>query len=206
MAGSPSSLPAARLSVLDGIRRGAHSVNALADLLGVTDNGVRLHLTALERDGLIQRGVRRSGQAGQPAAEYVLTASGEVALSQAYAPALTALVEALGARLESRSARSVFAEAGRRLAAQMPSGAKGPLSERAHACARLLESLGARIDVTASRSKATLVGAGCPLAGAVRAEPATCHLIEALLESHADVKVAMRCQHGEQPACRFELQ
>jgi predicted ArsR family transcriptional regulator len=206
MSGIPSSLPPARLSVLDGIRRGALTVNALAEMLGVTDNGVRLHLAVLERDGLIQRAsVRRSGQVGQPAAEYTLTSAGEVALSSAYAPALQALAEALGARLEARSVRSVFLEAGRRLADRLPSSHQGSLSERAHSCAALLESLGGRVAVSTTRGKATLTGSGCPLAAAVRGEPATCYLIEALLEKHAGVSAVQRCEHGEHPACRFEI-
>lgn len=207
MPGTPM-LPPARLSVLDGIRRGSRTVNALAERLGVTDNGIRLHLSALERDGLIQRGgVHRSGQAGQPAAEYELLPAGEVALSNAYAPALTALIAALGAKLKARSARKVLVNAGRRLAAQVPQGRGGSLNERAQSCAALLESLGGKIDVTTApgTGTVTLTGSGCPLAAAVRAEPATCYMIESMLEKHADVNVAMRCQHDAHPACRFEI-
>lgn len=198
-------LPAARLAVLDAIRGGARTVNAMAEKLSVTDNAVRLHLAALERDAFIARGVVRSGQVGQPAAEYELTPAGELALSTAYAPALTALVAALGARLEARSARSVFLDAGRRLADQLPSHASGSLNERAHACAALLESLGGKIDVSSVRGKATLQGTGCPLAGAVRTEPGTCYIVQALLEKHAGVGAVQHCQHGEHPACRFEI-
>jgi predicted ArsR family transcriptional regulator len=181
-------------------------VNALAELLGVTDNGIRLHLASLERDGLIRRGgVRRSGQAGQPAAEYSLMPAGEVALSNAYAPALTALVAALGAKLKVRSARKVLVNAGRRLAAQVPAVRGGSLSERAHSCAALLESLGGKIDLNVTGEKATLTGSGCPLSAAVRAEPGTCYMIQALLEKHGGVSALQRCEHGEHPACRFEL-
>jgi len=175
-------------------------------MLGVTDNGIRLHLASLERDGLIQRGgVRRSGQAGQPAAEYSLSPAGELALSSAYAPALTALVAALGAKLKPKAARKVLVSAGRRLATQVPPGQGGSLSERAHSCAALLESLGGKIAVSAAGEKATLTGSGCPLAGAVRAEPGTCYMIEALLEKHAGVQAVQRCEHGDHPACRFEI-
>jgi predicted ArsR family transcriptional regulator len=181
-------------------------VNALAEMLGVTDNGIRLHLAALERDGLIQRGgLQRSGQAGQPAAEYALLPAGELALSSAYEPALTALVGALGAKLKARSARKVLVNAGRRLAAQVPAGQGGSLSERAHSCAALLESLGGRVDVMTTREKAVLTGSGCPLAAAVRAEPATCYMIESLLAKHAGVSAEQRCDHGAHPACRFEI-
>jgi hypothetical protein len=61
------------------------------------------------------------------------------------------------------------------------------------------------VSVKVSRGHAVIEGAGCPLAGAVRAEPGTCAMIEALLERSAGLSVVQRCDHGEHPACRFEL-
>lgn len=197
---------AARLAVLDAVRRGQRTVNALANELGVTDNAVRLHLAALERDGLLGRsGTLRSGRAGQPAAEYDLTEAGELALSRAYAPALTALVTALGARVDPRTLRALLADAGRRLAEQLGSVTTGSLAERAEACAALLEAMGGSTTVAASRREATITGAGCPLASAVRAEPGTCTMVEALLAKHGNVDVTQECDHGAQPRCRFRI-
>jgi len=197
---------AARLAVLESVRRGNRTVNALAADLGVTDNAVRLHLTALERDGLIQRrGMVHSGRAGQPAAEYDLTTEGELALSRAYPPALTALVSALAARLEPRALRSVFVDAGHRLAAKMGVEPSGTLAQKAQACAALLDALGGSTTVTAARSEAFISGAGCPLASAVRAEPATCTLVESLLARHAGVRARQECEHGPHPRCRFRI-
>jgi predicted ArsR family transcriptional regulator len=201
IAGSP-----ARLSVLEAVRCGNRTINALATDLGVTDNAVRLHLAALERDRLVKRGgTRRSGLAGQPAAEYDLTPEGEIALSRAYPPALTALVSALGSRLEPRALRALFADAGRRLAGESGGTASGSLAHRANACAALLESLGGSVTVQSERREAVVIGAGCPLAAAVRAEPATCTLIEAMLERHAGVEAEQQCHHGAEPRCRFRL-
>jgi predicted ArsR family transcriptional regulator len=181
-------------------------VNALAAELAVTDNAVRLHLAALERDRLIERrGTRHSGRAGQPAAEYALTADGELSLSRAYPPAFTALVAALAARLEPRALRAVFAEAGRRLAEVTAADTSGSLAHRADACAALLSSLGGSATVTAGRREAVVIGAGCPLAAAVRAEPATCTLVEAMLAKHCGVTATQECEHGDQPRCRFRV-
>ena len=66
------------------IRRGDRTVDEIANAVGMTDNAVRSHLTALERDGLIrQSGVRRSPHAGKPAALYGLDPSAEPLLSRA---------------------------------------------------------------------------------------------------------------------------
>ena len=47
------------------LRRANRTVEELADTLNVSENAVRVHLTALERDGLVrQRGAARGGQAG----------------------------------------------------------------------------------------------------------------------------------------------
>ena len=206
MSPRPAAPPAARLAVLDAVRRGLTTVNAIASELSVTDNGVRLHLAALERDTLLRRrGVVRSGQAGQPAAEYELTSDGDVALSRAYPPALNALVATLGERVDARTRRALFVDAGRRLAEQSPQHANGTVAERAHACAKLINSLGGSARVTTEKGRATIVGAGCQLAGAVRAEPGTCAIIESLLEHQTGLAVKQCCSHGEHPSCKFEL-
>ncbi len=201
--------PDPRLSVLDAVRRGRTTVNALATELSVTDNAVRLHLVALEADGLIARtGIRHSGRAGQPAAEYALTPNGETALSHAYPPVLAALVAALGARLRPRALRAVMADAGARIAASTgrSPNAGASLSHRAEQCVSLIESLGGSATVKLGRHEAIITGAGCPLSAAVRAESGSCTIIEALLERHAGVKATQHCDHGTRPNCRFAIQ
>jgi predicted ArsR family transcriptional regulator len=75
------------------LRRGRRSVEELATALGLTDNAVRAQLTTLERDGLVNAaGVRRPGTAGKPATLYEVAPGAEVLFSNAYAPALAALV------------------------------------------------------------------------------------------------------------------
>ena len=199
-------LPPSRQAVLDLIRRGVRTVNTLAEKLRISDNAVRMHLVALERDGLVVRsGTIRSGVAGQPAAEYGLTSAGEQSLSAAYPAALTALAEAAGARLDTRARRALFLEAGKRLAATMPAKDTGSIDERAAACAALIDSLGGSATVSVGRGHATVQGAGCPLASAVRSEPATCFLIEGLLEAHTGLNADQQCALGAVPACRFRL-
>ena len=199
-------LPPSRHAVLDLVRRGDRTVNTLAARLRISDNAVRVHLVALERDGLLKRsGMVRSGTAGQPAAEYDITPAGELALSAAYAPAFTAVAAAAAERLDARSRRALFAEAGRRLASTMKSQDSGSLQERAEQCASLINTLGGSATISAGRGSATLEGAGCPLAAAVRADPATCYLIEALLEGHTGVRAEQQCTHGDRPCCRFKL-
>ena len=203
---SPSPLPPPRLAALDAVRRGRTTVNALASELGVTDNAVRLHLSALERDGqLARRGPQRSGRVGQPAAEYELTAEGELALSHAYPAALVALVSALATRFEARTRRALYADAGKRLAHGAAAASHGALGRRAEACAALINGMGGSATVEVRHAHAVIVGAGCPLAAAVRSDPTVCTVVESLLERHAAVRATMQCEHGAHPSCRFRL-
>lgn len=203
---SPAGLPLSRHAVLDLVRQGERTVNTLAARLRISDNAVRLQLAALERDGLVTRiGIVRSGTVGQPAAEYDITPVGELALSAAYAPAFTAVVAAAAERLDARSRKALFAEAGRKVASTMNAQDSGSLQERAEHCASLINSLGGSATISTGRGSATLLGAGCPLAAAVRADPAMCYLIEGLLEAHTGVAAEQQCTHGDRPSCRFKL-
>ena len=60
------------------LRRRAHSVDELAQALGLTANAIRAHLSTLERDGLVrQEGVRRGPGAGKPATLYEIHPAAE---------------------------------------------------------------------------------------------------------------------------------
>ena len=85
-------LSTTRGRVLALLRWGPRTVNDLARSLELTDNAVRLHLSALERDGLVeQEGVRRG--IGKPAHVFQLTSEAESLFPKAYA---TLLGEVLG--------------------------------------------------------------------------------------------------------------
>src|SRR4051812_10394579 len=98
----PSARPAAsareatRVRVLALLREGSWTVDDLADRLDLTDNAVRFHLSALEREGsVIKQGLRRGPSAGQPATLYSLSAEAEESFSRAYAPVLNACLAEL---------------------------------------------------------------------------------------------------------------
>src|SRR3712207_399437 len=92
-----------RGQVVTLLRRSDHTVEELAQALGLTDNGVRAHLAVLERDGIVrQRGsVRRSSGGGKPAYVYELTQEAEDLFPKAYEPALRRLLDVLSERLGS---------------------------------------------------------------------------------------------------------
>lgn len=193
-----------RLQVLALLRRGAMTVDELASAIGVTDNAVRLHLTALERDGLVRaEGVRREGSVGKPATLYAATPDALAAFSKAYEPVLTTLLVSLAGRLSSRELLDLLRDVGRQLASSTVSN-KESLEERVQAAASLLESLGADMEVDRAPGGAYIMrGFACPLSRSVSECPQLCSAVEELVAGVTRAKVQERCDRSGLPRCSF---
>ena len=188
------------------LRRGSATVDELAATLGVSDNAIRVHVSALERDGVVrQRGVRPAGRVGgKPAYVYEVAPEADRLFTKAYIPVLTQLVAVLGERMPSTELESVLREVGKRLAAA--SGpTSGDLRARAEAAATVLTELGGVVDVEERDGTLVLRGFSCPLADAVRAHPATCQAAESLVAEVVGASVREFCERGDRPRCRFEV-
>src|SRR5438445_9442255 len=89
--------------------RGKTTVEELAAALRVTDNAVRPQLQLLEQEGIVRaNGTRPSVGAGKPATIYEIAPAAESALSSAYAPVLTALLEVLAKRMPAKELDSLL--------------------------------------------------------------------------------------------------
>jgi predicted ArsR family transcriptional regulator len=183
------------------LRRRERTVNELADELALTDNAVRTHLAALERDGLVAlAGVRRG--VGKPAHVYVLTPEADVLFPRAYGIVLRTLVEALRRALPADRVDALVAEVGRRLAEPFPR-ASGGVHARAEAAVAVLAELGGVAEARVAGAVATIRGFGCPLREAVDDEPEVCRIAAALLSEVVGYEVTECCDRGESPSCRF---
>ena len=184
------------------LRRSQSTVNELAQVLELTDNGVRVHLTALERDGLVEQVATVRQGVGKPAYLYGLTAAGEALPSRAYVPALDLLLGVLEDRLGEERTEALLREAGARGATPAPGG----LRERADVAAALLVSLGGDVEVEGMEGGGyRLRGHGCPLSAVVSGHPGACRLAEAMVEVVVGAPVRECCVKGEHPSCRFEI-
>lgn len=186
------------------LRRGVDTVELLARELGVTDNAVRGHLSALERDGIIrQKGTRRGPGAGKPATIFEICLDAAPLLSRAYAPVLTTLMEVLATQLPRELRARMLHDVGHRLGAAMGGQATGPLAERLAAAAGILEALGGDVVVETSGDTHRLRGAGCPLSAAVSRTPETCEAIASMVGVIVGQPARVCCEHGSNPQCRF---
>lgn len=201
-------LSTTRGRVLALLRRKPRTVGELAEALDVTDNAVRSHLSALERDGMVETlSVRRQG-VGKPARVYRLVPEAEEFFPKGYAAVLAAVLDELEAREGKSGAERLLREAGRRAG----SGA-GPreVSEAASGAAaveaalEVLDELGAAV-APRSRQDGSVVleGHGCPLSAVVGRHPALCGLVESLLEEVTGAEVEERCDRdADRPRCAF---
>ncbi|MEO8561159.1 MAG: ArsR family transcriptional regulator [bacterium] len=186
------------------LRRGRTTVEELAGSLGVTDNAIRPQLQLLEEEGIVRAsGTRQGAGAGKPATTYEIAPAAEQALSSAYAPVLTALLEALAERMPPNALDDLLRDAGKRIGPARPSGAS--LDTRVRAAAALLSSLGAELDVERTEKGYLLRGFACPLAAAVRTEPNACHAIEELVSAVVGSPVRECCDRRDGARCRFEI-
>lgn len=193
-----------RNRVIALLRRGRHSVEELAASLGLTDNAVRAHLAALEREGVVRSvGVRRDGTVGKPATLYGIAPDTSAIFSRAYSPVLAALLAELAERMTPRQVEALLRRTARRLTKSFP--ARATFDERVRASAVFLAGLGADADVVRTNDGYEIRGHGCVLADAVVNCPATCTMLEQLLAESTGGTVKERCDRTDQPSCRFSI-
>lgn len=188
------------------LRRASRRVDELARELGLTDNAVRAHLAALERDGVVRQGgtVRRGRGAGKPAHVYELTPEAEGMFSRAYEPVLSRLLDVLVEKMGREGEEELLREAGVRVAADF-GVFSGSVRERLEAAVGALNELGGFAELVEEEGSFLIRGHGCPLSGVVSGHPEACRLAEALVSGLAGVKVHERCERGGSPRCRFEV-
>ena len=191
-----------RGKVITLLRYGHRTVGDLATALGITDNAVRAHLAALERDGLVtQSGVRRGG--GKPAFAYALTPAAERLFPKAYGLLVHHFLDALATRLSPAAVDDLLRDVGHRLAAGYMAPA-GALGERVRYAVAALGELGGLADVEEQDGGFVIRGHSCPLAAAVQGHPEACLVAEAFLADVIGAPVRQVCDQGA-PLCRFDI-
>ncbi|MEN8375421.1 MAG: helix-turn-helix domain-containing protein [Gemmatimonadota bacterium] len=200
-----------RARLLGLLRRSAQTVGELAETVGVTDNAVRMHMAALERDGMVERVGERRGTGGRAAAEYRLTDAAESLYPKAYAAALSLVLREVedsdGRERVLELLRGAGERAGRAL---LEAGAVSPRTNGARAgvdaAAQGLRALGADLDVQETESGWRLAGYACPLMEVVAADPRACLLAHAMVEQLAGLPAVRECDTEGRPRCRFRIE
>jgi predicted ArsR family transcriptional regulator len=197
-------LSSTRGRVLALLRRGPGTVSELAAAIGLTDNGVRTHLAALERDGLIrQEGSRRTG--GKPSFVYQLTPDAEALFPKGYASILS---EVMGHVRDERGAeglRDFLRAVAQRAAQKLPGNGTHNLRERVDIAVTVLNELGGLAEVVEEEQTLQIRGYSCPLSSVVQDHPETCSLAEELVRDITGAPARECCDRGTIPRCAFSI-
>jgi len=187
------------------LRRSGRTVDELARVLGLTDNGIRVHLAVLERDGIVrQRGSVRRGSGGKPAYMYELTSEAEDLFPKAYEPALGRLLDVLAERLGLEASEALLRSAGRRLV-EGKTVQTDDTRARLEAAAGVLNELGGLAELEEQDGDLVIRGYSCPLSAVTPDHPEACRMAEALVTEVAGVPVHECCDRSGRPHCCFEV-
>jgi predicted ArsR family transcriptional regulator len=194
-----------RGKVVTLLRRRGRTVEDLARALGLTDNGVRAHLSVLERDGIVrQRGTVSRGRGGKPAYIYELAPEAEALFPKAYVPVLRRLLDIMDERLRPEETEVLLRAVGHRIADEQPVPADD-VRGRLEVAITVLDALGGLAELEEDDGTLVIRGYSCPLTDVVPDHPEVCRLAEALLTEVAGLPVHEHCDRDEIPHCCFEV-
>ena len=198
-------LDTSRGRIVSLLQRGPLTVDEMATKLDLSASGVRLQITAMERDGVVRRRGSRAGTT-RPSRVFELTPEVEQLLSQAYIPLLTQLVDVFAETLPERQVDALLRQVGKKLARQLsaarPSGA---LRSRVIRASEVLnKDLGAVTRVE-ENGRYVIRGEGCPLSALTGKHPAVCRALESLVKELVGAPVHECCDRAQRPRCCFEI-
>lgn len=196
-------LSTTRGQILAMLRGAGRTVADLARALHITENGVRSHLSTLERDGYVrQAGVIKGSR--KPFLAFELTDEGERLFPKAYGPLLAELLEVLSEAVSEEELLRVCRETGRRLAAKLaPNTDRMAFEQRIAMAMEVLASIGAAAELVESESGHEIKGRSCPIADAVSAEPRACEVARTIVSEIVGAEAIERCAKGDRPRCHF---
>ena len=190
--------------VLSLLRKGPRTVAELAAAIGLTDNGVRTHLSTLERDGLVrQEGSRPTG--GKPSFVYELTPDAEALFPKGYASVLSEVLGFVREREGTSGLQAFLRQVAQRAAQRLPHAGAQDLRARVEAAAAVLNELGGLTEVEERDEALQIRGYSCPLSSVVAENPETCALAEELVRGITGGQVTECCDRLATPRCSFVI-
>jgi DeoR family transcriptional regulator, suf operon transcriptional repressor len=198
-------LDTGRGRIVSLLQRGPLTVDDIASGLELSASGVRVQITAMERDGVVRRVGRRPGTT-RPSRIYELTPEVEQLLSRAYVPLLVQLIDVLADGLPARQVDALLRQAGTKLAGELLSRRpSGTMRSRVMAARDLLnQQLGAVTQVDQNGGY-VIRGEGCPLSALTGKHPAVCRVMESLIKEVVGATVHECCERAQRPRCCFKI-
>lgn len=172
------------------------TIGELTDLLNVSRNAVKQHLTGLEKTNLIEPGSQQK-TAGRPTQSYILTEKGREYFPRKYSWLAQILLENIRAEKDAKGLKKFLDKIGSSISAQyMPRLEKLSIKDRLQATADILSELGYEADVYPAKNKNEsyrLEVSNCVFQHLVRSCPEICSFDLGLLTTLTGQKIE---QHG----------
>lgn len=183
------------------------TVDSLAQVLGVSRNAVRQHLTALERDGLATKG-KSQPTGGRPEQLYVLTNEGSERFPRQYSWFSEILLESLLAQSGKEGLREKLNDMGRAVGESMKVQITGEIGspERTAAVARIMQDLGYEATPKTERGVQSIEARNCVFHKLAAKCSEVCSFDLGLLSTSSGCRVEHRsCMVRGSDRCRFDF-
>jgi predicted ArsR family transcriptional regulator len=198
-------LDTSRGRIVSLLQRGPLTVDDMASKLKLSASGVRIQITAMERDGVLRRRGSRAGTT-RPSRVFELTPEVEQLLSQAYIPLLTQLVDVFAETLPERQVDALLKQVGEKLARQLSRGRpSGSLRSRVLLASEVLNTDLGAVTRVEENGRYVIRGEGCPLSALTGKHPAVCRAMESLVKELVGAPVHECCERAQRPRCCFEI-
>lgn len=203
-----STLPGAWQNVLQVLKkRGPTRAEELATELGITVSGVRQHLTAMARDGLVVQEERREGR-GRPKHFYGLTPFADSLFPRAYAELTNELLGYLDEEEPALVAKLFERRGARRLERARARSAGLDFEGRVRAVAAILDEDGYLADFAAQADGSyRITEHNCAVLGVAKKFGQACSSELAFLRDALPEAEVVRVQHmlGGAHVCAYEV-
>ncbi len=181
----------------------ARTVTELAEQLVVSENAVRTHLAALDREGLVCLTGKRPGTR-KPHFSYELTPKAHQLFRKGYEPVLLELLEVLAQKQSSEELSDLVLEVGRRFVrTYLPNLEQQAPAARLKSLINKASNAGIPLSLARENGDVSLRGCSCPLTSVIERRPELCDVIARLLAEILNQPVSQHCDHGLSPRCEF---
>lgn len=186
------------------LRKGGLTVNELAKHLGLTDNAVRAHLLALERDGIVQQQGTVKGFR-KPHFVFGLSENSRDLFPRPYGILFNRLLSSLKQALSRTAFVGRLKEVGSSIGAENSSNGNSTREDRIKAALAAIESMGGSAQAVKENGHTVIRSSGCPFSEAVEEHPEVCKVTESMLSEILRAEVKEACDRSASPKCRFVI-
>lgn len=186
------------------LRKDGLTVNDLAKELELTDNAVRAHLLALERDGLVQQQGTVKGFR-KPHYIYGLTENARHLFPRPYGILFNRLLSTLKEALSRTAFLGRLKEVGSSIGAENSSNGNSTQEDRIQTALAAIESMGGSAQAVKENGHTVIRSSGCPFSEAVEEHPEVCKVTESMLSEILHAEVEEICDRTASPKCKFVI-